>query len=206
MTIDRARERHLVQNKATLNGAGGIMPGKSLVSLNTGFGVSSLGLVLVAECAGEICAVSLGDDRLAMLNELHKSFPNVPVNRAGSPQLSGLIARVVRCIENPDESRAELPLHILGTSFQCDVWRALQEIPPGEVRTYAELARATGHPDATRAVANACGANKLAVVIPCHRVVRSDGGLGGYRWGVTRKERLLNREAGIEHAICTGTF
>jgi len=182
------------------------MPGQALVSLNTGFGVSSLGLVLVAESEGSICAVSLGDDRLAMLNELHKTFPNVPVNRAGSAALAPLISRVVRCIEDPDESASALPLHMLGTSFQCDVWRQLQKIPSGEVMTYTGLAQAIGHPDAVRAVANACGANKLAVLIPCHRIVRADGGLGGYRWGVTRKERLLNREAGIDQAICTGTF
>ena len=103
------------------------------------------------------------------------------------------VAQVIDKIEQPGEA-FELPLDIQGTVFQHKVWQALRQIPPGATRTYREIAEALGQPTATRAVANACGANPVAVAVPCHRVVRTDGGLGGYRWGIERKRALLERE------------
>ena len=105
-----------------------------------------------------------------------------------------LVAQVVGLVEKP-RTGAALPLDIRGTAFQQRVWQALREIPPGTTRSYAEIAQAIGEPRAVRAVAQACGANALAVAIPCHRVVRTDGHLSGYRWGVERKRELLAREA-----------
>ncbi|GHD47961.1 AraC family transcriptional regulator, regulatory protein of adaptative response / methylated-DNA-[protein]-cysteine methyltransferase [Marinobacter persicus] len=104
------------------------------------------------------------------------------------------LQRVLAAIENPGTPMPTLTLDLQGTSFQQEVWQAIREIPPGQTRTYTELARQLNKPKATRAVANACGANTIAVLIPCHRVVRSDGTPGGYRWGLARKKALLERE------------
>ncbi|MDF1763701.1 MAG: methylated-DNA--[protein]-cysteine S-methyltransferase [Oleibacter sp.] len=170
------------------------MLGKAVLSLQVNFGLSSLGLVMVAESDGEVCAVFLGDNKENLVDELATSFPNVilHVNQSGAP--SKLLTRVVNCIECPDTPINDLPLHFLGSSFQCEVWQALREVAAGEVITYAQLAANIGRPSAFRAVANACGANKISVLIPCHRVVRSNGELGGYRWGTARKKKLLVRE------------
>jgi AraC family transcriptional regulator of adaptative response/methylated-DNA-[protein]-cysteine methyltransferase len=155
-------------------------------------GECSLGAILVAASAKGIAAILLGDDPDALVQDLQASFPNAKLIGA-DPDFEALVAQVVGLIEMPT-SRFELPLDVRGTAFQQRVWKALTRIPPGSTVSYAEIARKLGEPRATRAVAGACAANKLAVAIPCHRVVRSDGGLSGYRWGVERKTKLLDRE------------
>jgi len=159
---------------------------------------SSLGRVLVAATDAGVCAIQLGDDDAALVTALRERFSAAALEPADDP-LAALVEAVTALVEAPG-SAADLPLDVRGTAFQQRVWDALRRIPPGETVTYAELARRLGAPRATRAVAGACGANRLAVAIPCHRVVRSDGGLGGYRWGVERKQRLLEREAGRERS------
>ncbi|HEU4631231.1 MAG TPA: methylated-DNA--[protein]-cysteine S-methyltransferase [Gemmatimonadaceae bacterium] len=152
----------------------------------------SLGLVLVAASARGLCAVLLGDDREELRRDLQRRFAGAALSE-GSAELRALAARVVELIEQPTRAMA-LPLDARGTAFQRAVWDALREIPPGATTTYGEIATRLGMPDAARAVAQACAANPLAVVVPCHRVVRRDGGLSGYRWGVERKRALLERE------------
>ena len=117
-----------------------------------------------------------------------------PSFKGGDPEFERMVARVVGLVEAPGQ-RLDLPLDIRGTAFQQRVWAALRAIPPGKTATYTEIARAIGQPKAVRAVAQACGANPLAIAIPCHRVVRADGDLSGYRWGVERKRKLIDREA-----------
>ena len=155
-------------------------------------GPCSLGEVLVAATDRGICAILLGDDPDALLRDLQDRFPHATLT-GGDPDFEALVARAVGLVEAP--SRAiDLPLDIGGTAFQQRVWQALRAIPAGTTASYAEIARALGTPAAVRAVARACGANALAVAIPCHRVVRSDGALSGYRWGIARKRELLARE------------
>jgi len=156
-------------------------------------GTCSLGSILVAASERGVCAILLGDDPEALLHDLQNRFPraNLIDGDAGFEQL---VAGVVGFVEAPGIG-LDLPLDLSGTAFQQRVWKALQEIPPGETASYAEIARRIGAPKAIRGVANACAANALAVAIPCHRVVRSDGGLSGYRWGIERKRALLEREA-----------
>ena len=153
----------------------------------------SLGLVLVAGTARGICSVRFGDDAPSLVNELHASFPRASVAKAG-PDFNGWLNAVVHGIDH-SAAPVDLPLDIQGTAFQTRIWKALREIPPGSTTTYAELARRIGSPKAVRAVGSACGANPVAVLVPCHRVVRSDGGISGYRWGVERKRELLRRES-----------
>ncbi|HRH75604.1 MAG TPA: methylated-DNA--[protein]-cysteine S-methyltransferase, partial [Zoogloea sp.] len=157
-------------------------------------GHSSLGSVLVAASPAGICAISLGDGPAALVEALHARFPQARLT-GGDPAFASLLARVIERVEDP-ASAAALPLDIRGTAFQQRVWQALQAIPPGSTLSYTELAQRIGAPRAVRAVAGACAANLLAVVIPCHRVVRNDGALAGYRWGIERKRALLDREAG----------
>ena len=133
------------------------------------------------------------DDPQALVDDLQQRFPGANL-RGGDAAFDEHVARVISVIDQPQAS-VELPLDIRGTAFQKRVWQALCKIPPGRTVTYAELARQIGQPTAARAVASACAANKLGVVIPCHRVVRANGGLSGYRWGVERKRELLRREA-----------
>jgi len=157
-------------------------------------GASSLGAVLVAATELGVCAIMLGDDPDALLATLEARFPRAALARADR-DFAGLVSEVVRLVDDPARAQAHgLPLDIRGTAFQRLVWEKLREIPAGRTASYAEIAGRIGSPKAVRAVANACGANPLAVAIPCHRVVASDGGLGGYRWGVERKRRLLARE------------
>lgn len=155
------------------------------------FGETSLGPVLVAGTARGIAAVLLGDDREALLRDLRRRFPKTAL--IGDDRLDGWLAKVVALVEAP-AAAPELPLDARGTPFQQRVWRALREIAPGTTASYAQIAARIGLPRATRAVAQACGANPLAVLVPCHRVVRGDGGLSGYRWGVARKRALLALE------------
>lgn len=156
-------------------------------------GRCSLGEILAAQSEVGICAILLGDDAQQLVQDLQDKFPNAELI-GGDAQYEALMAQVVGLIEAP-ESGLALPLDIRGTAFQQRVWRALQAIPVGETVSYADIARRIGAPKAVRAVAGACAANVLAVAIPCHRVVRNDGALSGYRWGVERKKALLEKEA-----------
>jgi len=156
-------------------------------------GQCSLGAILVAESDRGVCAILMGDDPDALARDLQDRFPHAELV-GGEPAFEQLIAQVVGFVEAPGVG-LDLPLDVRGTAFQQRVWRALRRIPSGKTVSYAELARRIGAPQSVRAVAQACAANSLAVAIPCHRVVRSDGGLAGYRWGVERKQALLEREA-----------
>jgi AraC family transcriptional regulator of adaptative response/methylated-DNA-[protein]-cysteine methyltransferase len=156
-------------------------------------GQCALGAILVAQSALGVCAIALGDDPDALARELQDRFPQARLI-GGDPAFEQMVARVVGFVEAPGVG-LDLPLDVRGTAFQQRVWQALRDIPPGSTASYAEIAERIGSPKSVRAVAQACSANALAVAIPCHRVVRSDGGLSGYRWGVERKSALLKREA-----------
>ncbi len=155
-------------------------------------GECTLGTVLVAQSQRGICAITLGDDPEFLLQDLQRRFPQAELI-GGDAGFERLVAQVVGLIEAPAIG-LDLPLDIRGTAFQERVWQALREIPPGTTASYTDIAARIGAPKAVRAVAQACGANPVAVAIPCHRVVRSDGGISGYRWGVERKRALLRRE------------
>lgn len=157
-------------------------------------GRSSLGGLLVAATDAGICAVFLGDDLDALLVDLRQRFPKAELV-GGDRGFEQTVARVAGFVDRPGDCW-DLPLDVRGTAFQLRVWQALGEIPPGTTASYAEIAAKLGDPKSVRAVAGACAANKIAIAIPCHRVVRTGGGLSGYRWGVDRKRELLNREAG----------
>jgi len=156
-------------------------------------GECSLGSVLVAASQKGVCAILLGDDPNALTRDLQDRFPKARLV-GGDKEFEGTVARVIGFIEAP-RTNLDLPLDIRGTVFQRKVWQALREIPPGKTMSYTDIAARVGTPKAVRAVAQACGANALAVAIPCHRVVRHNGNLSGYRWGVQRKAVLLQREA-----------
>lgn len=153
-----------------------------------------LGSILVAQSQRGVCAILLGDDPDQLVQDLQKQFHSARLI-GGDARFERLIAQVVGFIEAPGIG-LDLPLDLQGTAFQQRVWQALAQIPPGTTVSYADIAQRIGAPKSFRAVAQACGANHLAVAIPCHRVVRSDGGLSGYRWGAERKRQLLDREAG----------
>jgi AraC family transcriptional regulator of adaptative response/methylated-DNA-[protein]-cysteine methyltransferase len=155
-------------------------------------GQCSLGAILVARSEKGVCAILIGDDPEALLRDLQDRFPRARLI-GGDSAFEELVARVVGLVEAPGIG-LDLPLDVRGTAFQRRVWQALREIPAGATISYAELARRIGAPKSVRAVGAACAANPLAVAIPCHRVVRTDGGLSGYRWGVERKRTLLARE------------
>lgn len=155
-----------------------------------------LGRCLVAESERGICAILLGNDDATLISELHALFPtaqDTPADADFSQHVSEVIAVI-----NSRNTPLSLPLDIQGTAFQQQVWQALRTIPCGETVSYQQLANAIGKPKAVRAVASACAANKLAIVIPCHRVIRGDGALSGYRWGIARKAQLLQRETADE--------
>jgi AraC family transcriptional regulator of adaptative response/methylated-DNA-[protein]-cysteine methyltransferase len=156
-------------------------------------GACSLGSVLVAATEKGICAILLGDDPDELARDLQDGFPNANLI-GGDADFSALVARVVGFVEAPALG-LDLPLDVRGTAFQQRVWQALRGIPAGQTVSYAGIARRIGAPKAVRAVAQACAANTIAVAIPCHRVVRSDGSGSGYRWGVDRKVALLGKEA-----------
>ncbi len=156
-------------------------------------GECSLGLLLVAVSAKGICAIYFGDDREELRQSLERQFPAAALREADA-QLRELIGKVIAFVEEPGQDLG-LPLDIRGTAFQHRVWDALRRIPVGSTASYAEIAEAIGAPQAVRAVARACATNPIAVAVPCHRVVRSDGSLSGYRGGVHRKRALLAKEA-----------
>ena len=155
-------------------------------------GRSFLGPVLVAATERGICTVAFGDSASELIDGLKKDFPKADL-REGGRDFAGLVEKVVSFIKAPEQGLG-IPLDIQGTAFQQRVWKALRQIPLGTVTSYAELAEQVGRPKSARAVARACATNRIAVAIPCHRVVRSDGGLAGYRWGLARKKALIENE------------
>ena len=162
-------------------------------SVHFAVGECSLGSVLVAATEKGVVAIQFGDDPEALLRDLQKRFRQARLI-GGDKDFERIVAIVVGAVERPAD--VDLPLDVQGTAFQQRVWQALREIPRGATASYAEIAARIGQPKAVRAVARACASNQIAVVIPCHRVVRTDGSLSGYRWGVERKRALLEREAG----------
>ena len=163
------------------------------IELQVAIAQSSLGTVLIARSRAGVCAILMGDEPDALRRDLQERFPQARLVD-GDSELDDQMARVLGFIDSPALG-LDLPLDFRGTAFQQRVWQVLREIPVGTTISYTELAERIGAPKAVRAVAQACGANALALAIPCHRVVRSDGGLSGYRWGVDRKRELLAREA-----------
>jgi AraC family transcriptional regulator of adaptative response/methylated-DNA-[protein]-cysteine methyltransferase len=181
--------RHLLGMTPTDYRAGG-----ARAEIRFAVGECSLGSILVAKSQKGVCAILLGDDPDALVRDLQDRFPRATLI-GGDEAFEKLVAKVVGFVEAPGKG-LDLPLDVRGTAFQQSVWQALQKIPAGSTASYAEIARRIGAPHSVRAVAQACGANALAVAIPCHRVIRNDGALAGYRWGVERKRALLEREAG----------
>jgi AraC family transcriptional regulator, regulatory protein of adaptative response / methylated-DNA-[protein]-cysteine methyltransferase len=163
---------------------------------NTGIrfaiGECSLGSILVARTKRGVCAILMGDDPDALARDLQDRFPHARL-LGGNAGFEALVAKVVGFVEAPSRG-LDLPLDVRGTGFQLRVWQALREIPAGKTASYADIAKRIGAPKSVRAVARACAANAIGVAIPCHRVVRIDGALSGYSWGVARKRALLERE------------
>jgi AraC family transcriptional regulator of adaptative response/methylated-DNA-[protein]-cysteine methyltransferase len=154
---------------------------------------TSLGKLLVGVTERGVCAVALGESQKALAASLREEYPQASIARSEQPALAQAVASIVDQIEGGAPA-IELPVDVQATAFQLRVWDALRKIPYGETRTYREIAATIGRPKAVRAVANACANNRVALVIPCHRVIREDGELGGYRWGIGRKEALLALE------------
>ena len=167
--------------------------GGRLATIRFAVGECSLGSILVAATGRGVCAILLGDDPEVLVHDLQDRFPQAELV-GGDRKFEELVARVVSFVEAPSRG-LDLPLDVRGTAFQQRVWQALRTVPAGQTVSYAQIASSIGAPKAVRAVAQACGANPLAVAIPCHRVVRHDGAISGYRWGVERKRALLDREA-----------
>ncbi len=167
-------------------------PAHSSFEIKFAIRTCSLGQALVAASDKGLCFVALGDEAEPLLTDLASRFPKATL-RCGDADFEALVAKVVRHIEAP-VSGLDVPLDIHGTAFQRRVWAALGEISAGATLSYAEIARRIGAPKSVRAVAGAIAANKIAVLIPCHRVLHSDGSLSGFRWGVERKRALLDRE------------
>jgi AraC family transcriptional regulator of adaptative response/methylated-DNA-[protein]-cysteine methyltransferase len=166
--------------------------GGSEERIRYGTAKSYLGWVLVAASDRGVCQIDIGSDTAELETRLKSRFPEANF-LSQDPDFGHLLEQTLAFLDTPEQGH-ELPLDIQGTAFQRRVWQALQDIQPGQTASYGHVARAIGQPKASRAVAQACGANTLAVAIPCHRVVRSGGGLGGYRWGIERKQQLLERE------------
>jgi AraC family transcriptional regulator of adaptative response/methylated-DNA-[protein]-cysteine methyltransferase len=153
---------------------------------------SPFGRVLVGSTERGVCAVALGDSDAALVATLEADFPRATITRADDAHrewVEGVVGHIAG-----GNLELDVPLDVAGTTFQKQVWALLRKIPPGRTSSYSAIAAALGSPHATRAVARACASNRIAVVIPCHRVVRSDGALGGYKWGLERKRALLDRE------------
>ena len=167
-------------------------------SIRYGFAQSPLGLLLVAATPLGICRIAFGEDEAALAAELEERFPRARLERAEAA-LEAELRAAVALVEEPASAR-DLPLDLRGTAFQHRVWQALRQIPPGRTTSYSALAAAIGAPAAVRAVASACGANPVAMAVPCHRVLGKDGALTGYRWGLTRKRALLQREGALAEA------
>jgi AraC family transcriptional regulator of adaptative response/methylated-DNA-[protein]-cysteine methyltransferase len=168
-------------------------PNDAIATIRFAVGECSLGAILVAATDKGVCAILLADDAGALVRDLQDRFPKAQLI-GGDADFERLVAKVVGFVEAPAPG-LDLPLDIRGTAFQQRVWNALRDIPAGETVSYSAVAERIGSPKSVRAVAGACAANSIAVAIPCHRVVRNDGGLSGYRWGIERKRALLEREA-----------
>jgi AraC family transcriptional regulator of adaptative response/methylated-DNA-[protein]-cysteine methyltransferase len=184
---------------AASNGVLGMSPkafraGGSGATIRFAIGACSLGAILVAATDKGICAILMGDDPDVLARDLQDRFPQAEL-RGAEADFEATVASVVGFVESP-RLGLDLPLDVRGTAFQQRVWQALRAIPAGETVSYAELAERVGIPSGARAIAGACAANPVAVAIPCHRVVRQDGSISGYRWGVERKAALLKREGG----------
>lgn len=182
---------------STAGGALGLSPGKLRGQLVIGWwlGLSDLGWMLLAATERGICWLAFGEEPGAMLQELRAAFPKAEfVN--DEPRLKDWFDKVREFVLLPREA-LDLPVDVQGTAFQARVWRALRRIPLGQTRSYGAVAERIGSPKAVRAVASACGNNKVALLIPCHRVIAADGKLAGYRWGVGRKNELLKREKSV---------
>lgn len=166
------------------------------------FRETTLGLACMAATANGVCFLAFGEDRHSLMADLKKEFPeamHVALDAScRRPELSSWMAAVGRHLDNNAEL-PDVPLDIRGTDFQRLVWHTLQTIPEGQVLGYSQLAEKVGRPSAVRAVASACGRNRIAVLIPCHRVLRGDGQIGGYRWGLSRKRALLDAEKSRVH-------
>jgi AraC family transcriptional regulator of adaptative response/methylated-DNA-[protein]-cysteine methyltransferase len=185
---DSAQRRHGMTATDMRKGGAGI-------EIRYAFGDSSLGLVAVAATDRGICAVLFGASREELSEDLQDRFPKAVFEVAdASSDFERWVERTVGYLEGQSE-HFDIPLDVRGTAFQERVWRTLREIPKGQTASYAEVAQRIGRPKSARAVAGACAANPVAVIIPCHRVVRADGGLSGYRWGTRRKRQLLERES-----------
>jgi AraC family transcriptional regulator of adaptative response/methylated-DNA-[protein]-cysteine methyltransferase len=163
------------------------------IEIRFAIGQSSLGAILVAQTARGVCAILLGDDPELLLRDLQDRFPKAHLI-GGDASFEQTVASVVGFIEAPGIGLS-LPLDLRGTAFQLQVWQALRDIPVGQTASYSDVAQRIGAPSSVRAVARACAANPVAVAVPCHRVLRIDGVISGYRWGVERKRALLAREA-----------
>jgi len=202
MGIQAESVEHDTRDVGTASSRTGERPESEVIRYVTG--ESSLGVVLVARSDRGICAILIAGDREALLRDLCGRFPAATLE-ADDVRLDVLARRVIDFIESPG-LQLDLALDLRGTEFQLTVWEALREIPPGSTVTYTEIAARIGRPASVRAVAGACAANPVAVLVPCHRVVRSDGGISGYRWGVERKRSLLETEAkrGLVQAVDFG--
>jgi AraC family transcriptional regulator of adaptative response/methylated-DNA-[protein]-cysteine methyltransferase len=156
---------------------------------------TSLGIMLIAATDRGLCSVQFGDSAESLLTELQREYPQASISesKSKSSQFGLWIDSLSRYLAGQSVP-LDLPLDVRATAFQLKVWRYLQTIPTGETRTYSQVAQAIGEPNASRAVGRACGSNQVAIVIPCHRVIRGDQTMGGYRWGLERKEKLLERE------------
>lgn len=167
--------------------------GAAAITLRYGIVPCALGMLLLAATDKGICRIELGDCAQELIDALRQQFPRAQL-AAMDAQIEHWLRELVQFIEHPTGA-LHLPLDIQGTAFQRQVWQALQDIPPGTTVSYAQIAARIGKPRAVRAVATACARNNLALVIPCHRVIRGSGELAGYRWGIERKRELLHREA-----------
>jgi AraC family transcriptional regulator of adaptative response/methylated-DNA-[protein]-cysteine methyltransferase len=180
---------------AAANAAYGVPPGqlKGIESLGTWLGLSELGWMLMAASGRGVCWLAFGDDPSALLRDLQAAFPKASL-ADDEARLRSWFEQVREHLLLPRDA-LDLPIDVRGTAFQSRVWQALRAIPLGQTRSYGELAASLGAPTASRAVASACARNRIALVIPCHRVIGGDGKLAGYRWGVERKRRMLGAEA-----------
>jgi AraC family transcriptional regulator, regulatory protein of adaptative response / methylated-DNA-[protein]-cysteine methyltransferase len=169
-----------------------INPNLKIEALRFGYGEAKLGLVLVALSNCGVAAIFLGDDRQKLRRDLSDSFPDTKLVEDNG-NLTAAIAKVVTLINEP-RGGFDLPLDLRGSELERAVWAALRAIPPGETRTYGALAKTLPVPATAQEVGTVCAANRLAVAVPCHRVVKADGSISGYRWGVHRKRRLINME------------
>ncbi|MBA3519247.1 MAG: bifunctional DNA-binding transcriptional regulator/O6-methylguanine-DNA methyltransferase Ada, partial [Rhizobiales bacterium] len=167
--------------------------GGANAAIRFAIGECSLGSILVASSGKGVCAILIGDDPGSLVRDLQDRFPNAGLI-GGDSGFEDLVAKVVGFVEAPGLG-LDLPLYVRGTAFQQRVWQALRHLPAGTTASYADIAKAIGKPKAVRAVTQACAANALAVAIPCHRVIKNDGTLSGYRWGIERKRNLLEPEA-----------